>query len=190
MKKSHAFIIIVIISILLSSIYGIIHDQITFTISEEYYTKFKFIQFGLNNWNIGQDIGTISSPELKLYNPRLGVTIVGVIATWWVGLLTGLLLGLVGLIHENGKKMLFITLKAILITTGIALVIGLMGLLFGKLFLTTSTPNWYFPNKLIHKDRFIMVGSMHNFSYIGGLIGLIISIRFSFKQKGKLEMNT
>ncbi len=190
MNKFLALILILIIAPILGGIYGIIHDQITYSISNEYYTKFKFIQFGLENWGLGQNVGTDRNPEIILENQRLGAGIVGFLATWWVGLIIGIILGIVGLIHKNGKKMFQTTMKAFLLTTGIALFTGIIGLLYGKVFLTTNRPNWYLPDNLIDYDRFIMVGSMHNFSYLGGLIGLIIVIIYSIRQKRKTPYNT
>ena len=77
------------------------------------------------------------------------------------------------------------TIKAFLLTTGVVLLTGILGVLYGSLFLTKIRPNWYVPKNLIDFDSFIMVGSMHNFSYLGGLIGLIIGIIYSVKQKKK-----
>ena len=187
MNKLIALILILIIAPILGGVYGIIHDQITYSISEEYYTKFKFIQFGLQNWGMGQNVGTEKSPEIILQNPRFGASIIGTLATWWVGLIIGIFLGLIGLIHRNGKEMLKATLKSIVLTTGIALLTGLIGLLYGKLFLVGNPPNWYLPDNLIERGTFIMVGSMHNFSYLGGLIGLICGIIFSIRQKRKYK---
>ena len=183
MNKLIALILILIIAPILGGVYGVIHDQVTYSISEEYYTKFKFIQFGLENWGLGENIGTILNPEIKLDNPRFGASIIGVLATWWVGMIIGIILGLVGLIHRNGKMMFKTTMKALFITVGVALLTGITGLGYGKLFLIENKPNWYLPETLIDLDSFIMVGSMHNFSYLGGLIGLIIGILYSVKQK-------
>ena len=83
--------------------------------------------------------------------------------------------------------MLKATSKSIVLTTGIALLTGLIGLLYGKLFLVGNPPNWYLPDNLIERGTFIMVGSMHNFSYLGGLIGLIFGIIFSIRQKRKYK---
>ncbi len=187
MNKIVALIFILIIAPILGGIYGIVHDQITYSISEEYYTKFKFIQFGLENWGLGQNIGTVKEPEIILNNPRFGAAIVGTLATWWVGLIIGIFLGLVGLIHRNGKEMFKATSKSIILTTGIALLTGLFGLLYGKIFLVENPPNWFLPDNLIEPGKFIMVGSMHNFSYLGGLIGLIFGIILSVKQKRKYK---
>ena len=190
MKKIVAFILILIIAPIIGGIYGIVHDQITYSISEEYYTKFKFVQFGIENFVLGQNIGTGKAPEIILNNPRIGVAIVGFLATWWVGLIIGIFLNLIGLKHRNGKEMFNTTIKAIALTTIIALFTGLIGLIFGKIFLVENSPNWFFPDNLIDRENFIIVGSMHNFSYLGGLIGLIIGIVFSLKQKRKYKSLT
>ena len=47
MRKLATFFIIVLAAIVIASLYGVGHDQVTYTISPEYYTKFKFIQFNL-----------------------------------------------------------------------------------------------------------------------------------------------
>lgn len=190
MYKFLVFIFIIIIAIVLGAVYGILHDQLTYTISEEYYTKFKFIQFNLENWGLGSNIGTDQNPEIQLYRPRLGAGLVGLLATWWVGLIIGVVLAFLGLIHNTAKEMFIVTFKSFLLTITIAFLTGLVGLLYGKLFLTATRPNWFFPKNLNNIDNFIMVGSMHNFSYLGGLIGLVIAILYSIKQKIKFKQQT
>lgn len=161
---------------LIGGLYGIIHDQLTYTISPEYYTKFKFYQFGLI------DIGN----EAIFPNPRLEVSAVGFVATWWMGLPIGLILGLVGLTIKDNKQMFRTTLKAFVLTTIIAFITGLIGLAYGKLILADTGVSWWLPNNLIDKKNFIAVGSMHNFSYLGGLTGLIAGIIYILRQKKKL----
>lgn len=175
MKKILTLLLIIVIAPLIGGLYGILHDQLTYTISPEYYTKFKFFQFGL------MDLGN----EAILPNPRLGVSVVGFMATWWMGLPIGIILGLVGLIHKDSKQMLHTTMKAILITVVIAFATGLVGLAFGKFYLADTGVNWWLPDNLIDTKNFIAVGSMHNFSYLGGLTGLIAGVIYSLKQKRK-----
>lgn len=181
-NKFSIFILILILSPLIGGIYGIIHDQLTYTISPEYYTKFKFYQFGF----------AVSGDEFIPDSPRLFVSGVGFLATWWVGLIIGIILGLVGFIHKDGKTMMNITIKAILLTIMIALIVGVTGLLYGKFHLAETGVRWNLRENLIDKENFIAVGSMHNFSYLGGLIGMIISIIFSVFQNNKIrkEQNT
>ncbi|MBH8569610.1 hypothetical protein KB206_11995 [Microvirga sp. STS02] len=184
MKKILTLILIVIIAALIGGIYGAIHDQLTYTISPEYYTKFKFIQFELVD----------EGPEAHLSNPRLGVAAVGALATWWMGVLIGSVLGLVGLTHANWKTMLRVTLRAFVITMSMAFVIGVIGLIYGRLFLANdpidSFSNWFIPDNIIDFKSFVTVGSMHNFSYAGGVIGLVAGAIYSLGQKKKQPVLT
>ena len=177
MKKFLVILLIIVIAPIIGGIYGIINDQFTYTISPEYYTKFKFYQFGF------MDIGN----EAIFPNPRIEVSAVGFMATWWMGLIIGLILALVGLIHKESKEMFRITLKAIIVTIIITFITGLIGLVYGKFILAVNGVNWWLPENLIDVKNFIAVGSMHNFSYIGGLLGLIAGIIYSIKQKRKRE---
>ena len=179
MRKFLTLILIAFIAALTGGIYGAIHDQLTYTISPEYYTKFKFIQFELVDEGI----------ETPIPNPRIWVAVVGVLATWWMGVLIGIILGLVGLSHTNWHTMLRVTLRAFVITTIIAFVIGIIGLIYGRLFLANdpieSFSNWFIPDNIIDFKSFVMVGSMHNFSYAGGIIGLVVGIVYSLGQRSK-----
>jgi hypothetical protein len=179
--KFLTLIILIIISCLMAGVYGILHDQLTYTISPEYYTKFKFLQFGLI------DVGS----EAILPNPRLQVSVVGFLATWWMGLPVGIFLGLTGLLHDGWKNMFKVTLQAYLITITIAFITGLVGLAYGVIFLTEKPrshfANWFIPENLVDFKNFITVGSMHNFSYIGGLTGLIGGLLYSVVKQMKLR---
>jgi hypothetical protein len=55
MRKILNFFLIIFASIFIAGVYGIFHDQITYTISFEYYTLFKFEQFGMNEWGISSE---------------------------------------------------------------------------------------------------------------------------------------
>ena len=184
-NKFTAFILIIIIAPLIGAAYGVINDQITYTISEEYYTKFKFMQFGQMYWESAENIGTEDAPEIKLVNPRLGVAAVGIYATWEVGLFIGIILGLFGVFHRTGAEMYRITLRALGITLALTALAGLAGFIYGKYFLLETPPNWWMSDSLIEKDRFIIVGSIHNFSYLGGLIGMFLGIVYTIAQRYK-----
>jgi hypothetical protein len=180
MKKFLTLGLIVALAPLIGGVYGVLHDQLTYSISPEYYTKFKFYQFGL------MDIGN----EAIFPDPRIEVSTVGFLATWWMGLPIGLILGLVGLVHKNDKQMFRATIKALMVTIIVAFATGLIGLAYGKLHLAYTGVNWWLPDNLIDKKNFIAVGSMHNFSYLGGLIGLIAGIVYSLRQKQKYATMT
>lgn len=176
-KKILILGLIIILTPILAGLYGIIHDQLTYSISDEYFTKFKFYQFELVDE--GAKIGI---PE------RQGAAIVGFLATWWTGIPIGIILGFLGLIHNDWKNMFKIVFKSLILTLIVAFVVGLLGLLYGKLFLIKSDLScWYIPDNLIDREQFILVGSMHNFSYIGGLVGLTFAIIYQIKQRRKIK---
>ena len=173
MKKVIVFIVILVFTPLICGIYGILHDQFTYTISPEYYTKFKFIQF--------QTAEAIPN--------RLVVSIVGFMATWWVGIPLGIVLALTGLIHKDWREMLKIYLKSIIRIIPVAFLVGLIGLFYGWGFHKESDLHWFFPDNLIDTKQFMMVGSMHNFSYVGGVIGLIVGVIYQIIVKSKSSPN-
>jgi hypothetical protein len=176
--KFLAFILLIMLGSLLGGVYGIIHDQLTYTIAPEYYTKFKFVQFGLYEAGVAPP------------NARIAVSIVGFLATWWMGLFIGFILSLVGFIHNGWKSMVKITSKAFLLTMIIAFTTGLIGLLYGYAILSdmpAELRNWYIPEGVLNLSDYIAVGSMHNFSYLGGIIGLTGGIIYSLSRKPKLS---
>ncbi|HLO37522.1 MAG TPA: hypothetical protein VK173_03470, partial [Lacibacter sp.] len=165
----------IFIAILLAGIYGIFHDQITYTISPEYFTKFKYRQFGFEpEWFGGH---------------RQTVAAIGFLATWWTGLFIGILLGLVSLFFPDHKNMIATLKEVIRLILITAVVTGAAGFLYGKFYLAKTGVDWWLPEDLADKSSFIIVGSIHNFSYLGGLLGLLISIvymiRLLFQLKAK-----
>jgi hypothetical protein len=66
-KKIGILILTIILTPILAGIYGILHDQISYSISPEYFTKFKFAQF---------EFGFMSQNQ-----PRLTASVVGFFST-------------------------------------------------------------------------------------------------------------
>lgn len=164
MKKATKLLLIVFISIVLSVIYGTIHDFITSKISPEFYTKFTFFNFGL-----------LDDYERKFNgNWTFALIWVGFFSTWWFGLLTGLILGIVGMKYSNEKQMLNKTLKSILIVIGITIIFGFVGYGIAELNPSEIITNYHFPFEIEHKIEFNKVVKIHNYSYLGAIVGLII----------------
>jgi hypothetical protein len=174
MKTIFYFLKIITIGICIASVYGVLHDQLTYAISPEYYTKFKFEQFNLY-W-LGNNIGTGKTPEIIPYHPTLAVALVGALATWWVGLFMALILGIVGLKIKDHPQRTKKVINAFIIALSITFITGLIGLFVGKYYLNTQNTNWYMPDNLVDRYNFIAVGSMHNFGYIGAAMGLVIGV--------------
>ena len=167
--KFGVFLSTIIISIVIAGLYGIINDQVTYTISPEYFTKFKYIQFGINPAELG--------------GARQTVAAIGFLATWWVGSILGVVFGLVALVYKDYKTMFKMACNAIAVTFCITICMGFVGFFYGKFYLAKAGVDWWLPDNLIDKASFITVGSIHNFSYIGGLVGLFAGAMYLFLKK-------
>lgn len=160
-KKSMVFLLLVLSAVLLSGLYGIVHDQLTYTISPEYYTKFKFPMFRLEH---------LDWPE------RAKAALVGFLATWWMGVPIGFLVGGAGFLQCDPGRMWRVTWQAYGIVVGVTLATGLAGLAYG--FHQTAPIDlanysyWYVPDNVVDLRRYLCVGYMHNASYLGGVLAM------------------
>jgi hypothetical protein len=177
MRKLATFLIIVLAAIVIASIYGVGHDQATYSISPEYYTKFKFIQFDLADSGAAQ----------HMTQPRSAVVMVGVEATWWMGLCIGLILAAFTLIFPNADRMFASAMQALGIVLLIAIISGVIGGFYGHYVLAKRGVDWWLPDNLVHRTDFITVGSIHNFSYLGGVIGLVVALAFLYFKRQRLR---
>ncbi len=157
MKKLLTAVFIIIAIIVTASVFGILHDQVTFTISPEYYTQFKFNQFGLDLY--GKD------------SHRLLVCIVGIMATWWVGLILGIVFSVMSLFLKTPKEMIAISMRAVVITLIITVVTAVIGYFYGR-FILINSDNLMNIYDIKDFENYLIVGSIHKYSYAGGGIGL------------------
>ncbi len=160
------------LTILLSSIYGALHDQITYSISPEYFTVYKFDQFGFSDWG--------------MQSPRLTTALIGVLATWWMGLFLGAFLSILGLIHKDYKTMFRLVMRSLYITFLVTILSGVLGYIVG-LFDTEAYKECCFPYSVQDPVNFALVGSIHNYGYGGALIGAILGILYQLIMKNKTE---
>lgn len=169
MKKLGVLALTIVLSAFLAGLYGIIHDQITYSISREYFTKFKYAQFGFEPAWFGGD--------------RPTVVIIGFLATWWVGVLIGTGLGGVGLLFRDVCTMRKAIINAIGLVYITAIIAGIAGFFYGKYYLASAGVDWWLPDNLVHKNNFITVGSIHNFSYAGGLLGWLAGVVYLLRTR-------
>lgn len=150
---------------LLAGAYGVIHDQITFSISPEYFRKLKYAQFHY------ADFG---------FSERVFVAEIGWLATWWVGLITAWLLAR-RLIPNQPRARAWRQIRAgFAIVFACALAAGLLGSAYGLLLGPKADYSFWSRQFLLLKidDRwaFVRVAYIHNAGYLGGLIGLIVAL--------------
>jgi hypothetical protein len=172
--KFAVFVLLFIIICCMAGIYGILHDQTSYTVSPEYFTCLKFQQFDI--------------PD-SLHN-RTGAGIVGIKATWWMGLIIGIVIIPVGLIIPGWKKYLKVMLQTFICVCGTALLTGIDALIYGLVnYNENNLPNFSIPNDVVDRISFSVVGNMHNFSYLGGIIGMVVGIIFIIVMKIKIRYN-
>jgi hypothetical protein len=167
--KIFTWIGLVIVTCFIAGFYGVLHDRITYSISPEYFTKFKYEQFGFEAFWFGGD--------------RQTVGVIGFLATWWTGLIIGLVLATVALKCEDHKSMRKAYFHGLKRTFAVAVLFAFVGFVYGKFFLDPLQVKWRFPENLIDVENFVVVGSIHNFSYLGGAVGLIVGLVSIFKRK-------
>lgn len=158
MQKLVLFPVLLVAGCIVAGVYGALHDQISYTVSPDYFHALKFQQFDIPS-------------EL---HSRLGAAIVGWRASWWMGALIGVPLLLVGLVHPGWKAYLCHSLISFGVVAFTALAIGLWALIDATDSITEeSLSRFVFPDGVADKVAFARVGMMHNFSYFGGFIGII-----------------
>lgn len=163
MRKSGVFSTIIFLSVVLAGVYGILHDQVTASISGEYFTKLKFHQFRL-------EPGTAF---------RTGVSFIGFYATWWMGGLIGVVLGLIGfLLYPDHTSMRKALNRALLIVFATTILFSVCGYLYGNFYLADHGVSWWMPADLQDKHSYIVTGTIHNSSYAGGLCGLLLAVTY------------
>lgn len=175
MRKFGVFATTTFIAILLSGLYGIIHDQITYSISQEYFTKFKYQQFGFDPVRFG--------------GHRATVALIGFLASWWMGIFIGILLGLTGLIFHHHKIMRRAIINGIRVIFVTSILFAVIGFLWGKYYLIKTGVNWSLPDGLTDTNNFIIVGSIHNFSYLGAVAGILLAIIYMVRRRFFMRRN-
>ena len=92
------------------------------------------------------------------------------------------------LIQTSWQNLFKVSFNALLIAILVTFITGMLGLFYGFFFLShqprSNFVEWFIPYNLENFRNFIAVGSMHNFSYIGGILGLIVAIFYSYKKRG------
>ena len=164
MKKLFIFLILLVFAILIAGLCGVLHNQVSYTVSPEYFTKFKFRQFGFVD---------LPLPE------RVRASMVGFLASWWMGIPIGILVGTAGFMHPGPSRMFQVTIWSFALAIIFTLFFGLCGLFYGYLQTRTidlaNYRNWFIPDDVVNMRRFLCAGYMHNSSYLGGVLAVIVA---------------
>ena len=150
---------------IIAGAYGVLHDEITYTISPEYFTKLKFAQFQYADFGLGD---------------RIFAATIGFLATWWVGFVGAWFLAR-RLIPNQSRREAFRQIR-----TGIVCVFA-FGLFFG--IIGNAYGLWRGPDadysswawvlrelEIVDAWSFVRVAYIHNSGYLGGLVGLVVAL--------------
>jgi hypothetical protein len=151
----------------IAGFYGMLHDQISYSISPEYFTRLKFLQFRY------ADFG---------FPPRVFVAEIGFLATWWVGLIAGWFLARVAapaLPEMEARSGILRGFVIILAGGCVATLVGfLLGLRLGPDSDLSAWQGFVSTRGVEDLPSFVRVAYIHNASYMGGFVGLIIALSY------------
>jgi hypothetical protein len=150
---------------LVAGFYGVLHDQITYSIGPEYFTKFKFDQFQFADLGLGD---------------RIFVSCIGFLASWWVGFIMAWFLSR-RLIPNQPRSLAYLAiLKGFVIVFGSGVLAGMVGYFYGIWRGAGSDYSAWSPfvQRLQITDTwaFVRVAYIHNASYLGGVIGFLVAL--------------
>jgi len=155
------FPILIAFACLLAALYGALHNQVSYTVAPGYFDDFKFIQFRIDD----------------AFHNRIGAGLVGVYASWWMGVVIGLPVYLIALRVKGTQAFVKAFCQAALFVVCITLSIGLLGLAATVYLVDPDLLLELSPNRPTQDPlAFARAGAMHDFSYIGGIVGLMVGL--------------
>jgi hypothetical protein len=162
-----------VLGAVVAGMYGVVHDQVTYSISTEYFTRLKFAQFHYANFGLP---------------PRIFVAEIGFLATWWVGLFGAWFLARVTVPSMSRTDAWRHNLRGFAIMLGVAALGTFTGYLYGLGELGPLTQWQRLATALHIQDlpAFVRVAYIHNASYLGGLAGLIVALVYVRNRRNKL----
>ena len=125
-RKILTIFLVAAMASVIAGIYGVINDQITFSISSEYYTKYRFLQY-----NLVQVEG-----DSRIIYPRILVVLVTFLSTWWFPLISGLIIIIFNLIQNTWKMLLKTSVLAMLISILITVFFFFLFFILGSLIIS------------------------------------------------------
>lgn len=160
---------IVVVSILACVAYGIVHDQITARICVEYFT--------------------VGHPRIApSRDPTILACVWGVVASWWVGAILGMLLATAARVGPRPKRSVGSLLRPMAVLFGgnamFACLAGLTGYIAasnGWVWLAGRIAKHVPPEKQI---AFLIDLWAHGASYLGGFVGGIVLMVWVWRSRG------
>jgi hypothetical protein len=166
--------VLFVIACLFAGIYGAVHNQVSYTVAPEYFTQFKFHQFHIAEGTPG----------------RIGAAIVGWNAAWWMGIVIGIILIPIGLVVRGNTNYFWGMIRVFGVVATTTLIAGLVALAIAFIVVDPDAVGEItrYNNEMTDDAAFARAGTMHNFSYLGGLVGIITGGVTIFLQRRRLNV--
>ncbi|HXB09560.1 MAG TPA: hypothetical protein VNW04_20680 [Puia sp.] len=181
MRKFGIYLLFIAVAVVIASIFGVAHHQVTFSVSPEYYTKFKFIQTNLAD--------TLAAQHMT--QPRSAVVIAGVKTSWAIGLVIGAVLGLIALIFPSAETMFSSALQALGLALIISILIALGSYYYGpNAHIGTGaydTLPAHLPGNLHNKGAFFRAASIQYGVLLGWCVGLFGGMILLLVKNGRVR---
>ncbi len=149
----------------IAGVYGVLHDQVTFSIGPEYFTRFKVWQFHYHD-----DPG----PQ------RWVAAKIGFQASWAVGFFAGWFFGRLAVPKTSLRRAAVLSLQAVTLMLAVTLVGGAGGWAWARWRLNEARiAEWaevFRAFEVGDMEAFATVGCIHDGSYLGALLGLIVAL--------------
>ncbi|HYF36245.1 MAG TPA: hypothetical protein VD994_13205 [Prosthecobacter sp.] len=145
----------------IAGLYGVVHDQVTYTLAPEYFTRLKFGQFAYLN---------------RAQPVRVIVAEIGFLATWWVGFFSMWFMGRITVPHESPRRAAKRSFKGVMMIVVTALASAIIAYAIAPEPGDERLMNWGPLGQelgITNLSAFVRVAYIHNGSYLGGLLGLI-----------------
>lgn len=150
---------IVLLCIVAAIIYGVAQDQVTARVCVEYFT-------------VGH------APLLETNSPTVLAVFWGTVATWWVGLLLGMVLSIaarVGPVPRRSARELVVPVVGLLGVVGVcAIAAGMIGWLAGRAGALHLPPRFALRIPPERHALFVADGAAHLAAYLVGAVGGVV----------------
>lgn len=166
--KFKAFLLLWLVAFFLAASYGVFNDIITANISEEFYLFKNFERYGIEKLYTGT---TTSKWALVL--------LCGLWGGGRLGILPGFMFPALAWLNTKPSTMLRLTIRSYFLYMVISALVALGGVFVGFYMAkgyASGHITWDVPARVQHPDTFILVDSIHNFTYLGAFIGLMASL--------------
>lgn len=160
------------LAVVLSVCYGVINDQLTVTLSPEYFSVFKRRQFAF----------LLETFSLDAAPTRVQAAAVGAAATWWFGGLLGFTLGAFALSRCSTLDFLRLVLRVLAAAAIFSVAAGFAAFLLWPLVRPTPA-DWPFLSGIADARKAWAVGWWHNGAYSGAVFGTLAACRRAWKIK-------